>query len=133
MIAYIPMFLPAAWAFDAWGLRVGVTVGTGLNALGTWVRWEGRNPDGFVWALVGQTLAAVAQPFLLACPSLLASMWFPAHERSVYASIHSIYLRFLDCISFSCSSLSFPDSMFYRRNGRYLTNPLYFSSLIFTR
>ena len=88
MLAYIPFFYPASWTFSTYGLRTGILLSAVLDAVGTWLRYVfGRGPSGFVGAIVGQSLAAIAQPLVLACPSALAARWFPPHERSTACSI----------------------------------------------
>ena len=45
---------------------------------------------GFVVALLGQTLTACAQPFLLYAPTTLASVWFGPNERAVATGLTSL-------------------------------------------
>lgn len=87
MAAY-PVFLyPALWVFDhpgkirglvlriggrkgddsryERGLRYGVLVGALLNAVGAFLRYVGSGRGGYWTAMIGQTLAAIAQVFIL--------------------------------------------------------------------
>ncbi|OBZ91842.1 putative MFS-type transporter C09D4.1 [Choanephora cucurbitarum] len=71
------------------GLRRGIMIGAFLNALGAGVRWLGAVPSiyGFLVLFAGQTIAAVAQVFMLAIPPQLAVAWFPKNEINVATSI----------------------------------------------
>lgn len=62
-----------------------------LNCLGAWVRYIGKNSDGFPIALTGQSIAAVAQTFILAIPPKVAANWFPNTERTLATSIAAIF------------------------------------------
>ena len=44
----------------------------------------------FIVAMGGQTLAALAQPFLLSSPTKLAALWFGADERATANMIASL-------------------------------------------
>ncbi|KAI8373915.1 major facilitator superfamily domain-containing protein [Blakeslea trispora] len=78
-----PMGLPGN------GLRRGILIGAFLNTLGAGVRWLGAAPSiyGFIVLFVGQTVAAVAQVFMLAIPPQLAVAWFPKNEINIATSI----------------------------------------------
>ena len=51
MILYVPFNFPANYAIDYYGLRLGVTIGIGSTALGTWLKSFIDN--GFYWIYVG--------------------------------------------------------------------------------
>ena len=63
MIAYIPIVFPAAYALDIRGVRFGLSIGAVLTTAGAWVRYAGS--DNYYITFAGQTLAAIAQPFIL--------------------------------------------------------------------
>ena len=44
----------------------------------------------FLVVVIGQTLAALAQPFLLCAPTKLAGVWFGANERGTANMIASL-------------------------------------------
>ncbi|KAI7870384.1 major facilitator superfamily domain-containing protein [Spinellus fusiger] len=71
------------------GLGRGVLIGAVLNAMGAWIRWLGNSPSpmGFGCVLVGQTVAALAQVFMLSIPPRLAVAWFPKNEMNLATSI----------------------------------------------
>ena len=57
MIAYVPVNFPANYVIDYYGLRLGVTVGIVLTALGGWLKSFVNS--GFYWIYVGQTFCAI--------------------------------------------------------------------------
>ncbi|KAL0082964.1 major facilitator superfamily domain-containing protein [Phycomyces blakesleeanus] len=71
------------------GLRRGILIGAVLNACGAIVRWLGNGPSpaGFAFVFLGQTLAAVAQAFILSIPPRLAVAWFPENEINLATAI----------------------------------------------
>uniref|UniRef100_UPI00358E7693 heme transporter FLVCR1-like isoform X2 n=1 Tax=Myxine glutinosa TaxID=7769 RepID=UPI00358E7693 len=89
MVAYIPLILPVTWLLDTRGLRLIAVLGSLLNCLGAWIKVGSVLPDsrGFAVTLIGQTVSAVAQVFILGIPSRLASLWFGPREVSTACSI----------------------------------------------
>ncbi|KAI8971927.1 major facilitator superfamily domain-containing protein [Mycotypha africana] len=71
------------------GLQRGITIGAILNAIAGIVRWLGALPsiNGFCILFTGQTIAAIAQAFMLAIPPRLAVTWFPENEINMATSI----------------------------------------------
>uniref|UniRef100_A0A8C4QMT4 Choline/ethanolamine transporter FLVCR1 n=1 Tax=Eptatretus burgeri TaxID=7764 RepID=A0A8C4QMT4_EPTBU len=89
MVAYLPLILPVTWLLDTRGLRVIAVLGSLFNCLGAWIKLGNVRPDrtGFAVTLVGQSVCAVAQVFILGMPCRLASLWFGAREVSTACSI----------------------------------------------
>ncbi|KAI8644278.1 major facilitator superfamily domain-containing protein [Parasitella parasitica] len=71
------------------GLRRGIFVGACLNAIAGGIRWLGAIPSmyGFAVLFLGQTIAAIAQVFMLSIPPQLAVAWFPENEINLATSI----------------------------------------------
>ncbi|KAI8093232.1 major facilitator superfamily domain-containing protein [Halteromyces radiatus] len=71
------------------GLRRGILIGAVLNVIGSGMRWFGAIPSlyGFLFLFIGQSIAALAQVFMLAIPPQLAVAWFPESEINVATSI----------------------------------------------
>ncbi|KAI8338417.1 major facilitator superfamily domain-containing protein [Chlamydoabsidia padenii] len=71
------------------GLKRGILIGAVLNFLGASIRWLGAIPSlyGFFLLFTGQTLAALAQVFMLAIPPQLAVAWFPDNEINFATAI----------------------------------------------
>jgi len=98
MAAYIPMTLPATYLIERLGCRPAVVMGSVLTAVGATVRWlavwsevrtQGRQAMPAV-LMLGQTLAAIGQPFLTNMPPKLANVWFPTHQRAIADTICSM-------------------------------------------
>eukprot|EP00698_Gefionella_okellyi_P011384 TRINITY_DN2999_c0_g1_i1.p1 TRINITY_DN2999_c0_g1~~TRINITY_DN2999_c0_g1_i1.p1 ORF type:complete len:393 (+),score=89.75 TRINITY_DN2999_c0_g1_i1:434-1612(+) len=102
MIAFIPGCFIASWIVDRRSLRMGVCIGAILNALGGVLRvlpypflsYEGPNPGlhpyAFPAVMLGQTVAAIAQTFILSMPPKLAQNWFGERERVTATAIGAL-------------------------------------------
>ncbi|KAF0695192.1 Aste57867_13956 [Aphanomyces stellatus] len=91
-IAYIPFAFVGSWIMDKKGLRFGVLFGAVLQAAGALVRYVAMfdtfGPHGSMTLLVlGQTLAAIAMPFMVNSPPMLSALWFPSSQRAMATSI----------------------------------------------
>ncbi|RUS14963.1 major facilitator superfamily domain-containing protein [Jimgerdemannia flammicorona] len=71
------------------GLKRGVMIGAVLNVAGAWLRYLGAVPSvmGFAMLFVGQTVAAIAQVFIIGVPPRLAVAWFEAHQINLATAI----------------------------------------------
>ncbi|ORX54435.1 MFS general substrate transporter [Hesseltinella vesiculosa] len=71
------------------GLRRGILLGATLNTLAGVVRWFGAVPSlsGYIVLVMGQTLAALGQVFMLAVPPQLAVVWFPDNEINLATAL----------------------------------------------
>ncbi|NWX02091.1 FLVC1 protein, partial [Caloenas nicobarica] len=87
MVAYVPLILPATWLLDARGLRLTALLGSGLNALGAWLKCGSLAPGRYALTLAAQTVCAVAQVFILGLPSRIASVWFGPTEVSTACAV----------------------------------------------
>jgi len=95
LLCYLLFGLVAVWILDVLGLRTGILLGAWLNAVGAAVRmlsgfhFVPQNMKFFV-VMGGQTLSALAQPFLLGSPTKLAALWFGANERATANMVASL-------------------------------------------
>ncbi|KAJ7422995.1 Feline leukemia virus subgroup C receptor-related protein 1 [Pitangus sulphuratus] len=87
MVAYVPLILPATWLLDARGLRLTALLGSGLNALGAWLKCGSLAPQRYPITLAAQAVCAVAQVFILGLPSRIASVWFGPTEVSTACAV----------------------------------------------
>jgi hypothetical protein len=86
LVFYLPGALFASVLTERYGLRVTVVVGAALNLLGAALRAAGGampTPAGFGLALVGQTIAAIAQPIFTNSPARISADWFARSERDL--------------------------------------------------
>jgi len=89
MIVYIVMSIPASYAIDAYGIRVGVGIGamlTGVFALMRAVVAGGSFPLVVV-ATIG---LAIGQPFVMNAITKVGANWFAVTERATAASIPAL-------------------------------------------
>lgn len=86
LVFYLPGALFASVLTERYGLRVTVVVGAAGNLLGAALRAAGGampTPAGFGLALVGQTIAALAQPIFTNSPARISADWFARSERDL--------------------------------------------------
>jgi len=88
-LVYVILALPAGRWLDA---RFGRALGLGasLTAAGGLVRLAG--PSSYGWAIAGQFVIAVGQPFVLNSITKIAGRYFPSGERTAAVSIGSVAL-----------------------------------------
>jgi hypothetical protein len=76
---------------DTKGLRYGLLLGSVLQAAGCWIRWGGvlmaDKSLHFPLVLLGQTVAALSQPFITNTPPALSTAWFPDDEVALATSL----------------------------------------------
>ncbi|XP_031344317.1 uncharacterized MFS-type transporter C09D4.1-like [Photinus pyralis] len=87
LLIYIPVVFLANYVLSVYGLRVGVIFGSVGTCLGAWIKLASASPDRFWVLLLGQSVAAVSQVFVLPTPPLLAATWFGANEVSMACGI----------------------------------------------
>uniref|UniRef100_A0A915EQ25 Uncharacterized protein n=1 Tax=Ditylenchus dipsaci TaxID=166011 RepID=A0A915EQ25_9BILA len=94
-----PMGFVSMWLIGKRGLRVGCLLGALLNLLGNLLRFYAATDhwilvDHVEWrfylTLVGQILAACAQPFVMYLPTKLAAVWFPDSQRVLANTLASL-------------------------------------------
>jgi MFS family permease len=88
MIVYIIVSIPASWAIDTWGLRVGVGIGAVLT--GVFGLLRGLTGANFTMVLISQIGMAVGQPFVLNAVTTVAARWFPVRERATASGLGSL-------------------------------------------
>jgi predicted MFS family arabinose efflux permease len=76
---YVLLAIPAGVLLDR-SFRAGVVAGAVLTAAGALLRLTG---DGYAWALVGQCLAAIAQPLVLNAITGVAARYLREEDRPV--------------------------------------------------
>ena len=74
MIAYPPFHFLANYCIDKKGLRVGLNIAAIITIIGAATRCI--TPLGYSAIIVGQTLCAIGQPFIMNAVAKLANEWF---------------------------------------------------------
>jgi MFS family permease len=90
MIVFIIMSIPASWAIDTYGIRVGVGIGAALTALFGLMR--GLVASSYTWVLVAQIGIAIGQPFVLNAQTKVVARWFPVSDRATIVGLTSLAL-----------------------------------------
>lgn len=80
MVGMIILSIPALAAFEKWGFKKAVGFGALLTGVCGLAR--GFVGDNYTLVLVATVGFAVAQPFILNAPGLVAGKWFPESERA---------------------------------------------------
>lgn len=62
-------------------------IGSFGTAAGAWIKVLSVAPDRFYVALIGQTMAAISQVFILSVPPNIAATWFGSNQVSSACSI----------------------------------------------
>lgn len=84
-LCYVVLAVPAGLVLDRW-LRGGLLLGGVLTAAGGCLRLAG---DSFGWALAGQLLVAIAQPFVLNAITGVAARYLREQDRATGIAIGS--------------------------------------------
>lgn len=67
------------------GCRLGISLAAGFLVLGMWVKT--LSYYNFWFLILGQTIAAVANPLMQTCPTKISGTWFGAKERNLATTI----------------------------------------------
>jgi MFS family permease len=88
MIVYIIFCIPASWAIDTWGIRVGVGIGAVLT--GAFALMRGLVAESYALVLVAQIGIAMGQPFVNNAVTKVAARWFPLGERATASGLGTL-------------------------------------------
>jgi cyanate permease len=88
MLVYIIVSIPASWAIDTFGVRVGVGIGAVFTGIFGMMR--GLVGANYTLVLLAQIGIAVGQPFILNAITTVAARWFPIRERATASGMGSL-------------------------------------------
>lgn len=74
MLVYLFINFPSNWVIDVKGVRKGIVVGAVFTAVGAGIRC--LITTHFAFAILGQIICAIGQPFILNAPTKIAVRWF---------------------------------------------------------
>lgn len=92
----IPFCFVSTFSVSRLGLRPAIHIGAGLNCLGGFLRALassgviGNLDAQFALSLTGQTIAGMAQSFLLFIPTKVSQLWFPEDARAIATTVLSL-------------------------------------------
>lgn len=90
MVTYIPFIIHASLMLERVGLRYAVCLGAAGTALGSIIKLQlasSPTTTAFWGMMVGQTIVALSQLYIISIPPLLAAVWFPDHQVSTATGI----------------------------------------------
>lgn len=79
LLFYMPSNFPSNYILDKYGIRVGVTIGTILTLIGSWLRILIN--QSFYYVILGSFISSLGQPLIFNAPSKIASNWFKPESR----------------------------------------------------
>ncbi|KAG0274371.1 hypothetical protein BGZ95_009858 [Linnemannia exigua] len=96
--AFIVMAPVSGWMFEKRGIKKSLLFGAGIQVLGAWLRYFGHfvestpenNTGRLVLTLLGQVIAAGAQPFFMNLPTKFAAVWFSEDGRTTATMIGTV-------------------------------------------
>ncbi|XP_050512594.1 uncharacterized MFS-type transporter C09D4.1-like isoform X1 [Diabrotica virgifera virgifera] len=103
-------FFPVCYIIDKTGLRVAALIGAVLTLLGAAVKIFSIGENLFWVVMIGQTIVAVSQIFILTLPSKLAVTWFKPQEVSTACSLGLFGLTFGSALGFVIPPMIVRDS-----------------------
>ncbi|KAG0271794.1 hypothetical protein BGZ95_000350 [Linnemannia exigua] len=97
-VAYIIMAPISGWMFEKHGIKKSLIFGASIQIVGAWLRYFAHfidstpenNTGRLVLTMVGQVIAAGAQPFFLSLPPKFAAVWFSDQGRTTATMIGSV-------------------------------------------
>ncbi|VEN43634.1 unnamed protein product [Callosobruchus maculatus] len=87
MVAWPVLVFPASFIVDKLGLRAAALIGAFLTAIGAAIKLFAYGRDLFYVVLIGQTVVAISQVFILNLPPKIAVTWFKPSEVSTVCSL----------------------------------------------
>uniref|UniRef100_A0A6G1SHD3 Putative MFS-type transporter C09D4.1 n=1 Tax=Aceria tosichella TaxID=561515 RepID=A0A6G1SHD3_9ACAR len=90
MVTYIPFIIHASLMLERVGLRYAVCLGAAGTAVGAIIKFQlasSPTTTAFWGLMVGQTIVALSQLYIISIPPLLAAVWFPDHQVSTATGI----------------------------------------------
>ncbi|KAF9906624.1 hypothetical protein EC991_000425 [Linnemannia zychae] len=96
--AFMVMAPVSGWMFEKRGIRYSLLFGAGIQLIGAWLRYFGHfvnstpeNATGrLALTLLGQVIAAGAQPFFMNLPPKFAAVWFSEDGRTTATMIGTV-------------------------------------------
>ncbi|XP_015786107.1 uncharacterized MFS-type transporter C09D4.1 [Tetranychus urticae] len=100
MFVFVPGTIPASWLLDRKGLRFTVLIGSFFTFVGALVKCASVQPDRFWVTMIGQTIVATCNLFVINLPPRIAAVWFGEREVSTATSIGVFGNQLGICVGF---------------------------------
>ncbi|KAG9511124.1 putative MFS-type transporter C09D4.1 [Fragariocoptes setiger] len=82
MIVYIPLIIPTSWLMECIGLRNSIIIGSLGTTIGALIKCFSVHQTHFWLTMIGQTVVAVSQLFIISVPPRLAAVWYSDDQVS---------------------------------------------------
>ena len=103
MVGMIVLSIPSLAAFEKFGFKK--AVGFGIVLMGICAIFRGLFGDSYTMVVIATVGFAVAQPFILNAPGLVAGKWFPEKERATANSVGLLASYFGMCVGLLATPL----------------------------
>ncbi len=110
--------IPSLAAFERFGFKKAVGFGVVLTGICALLR--GLFGDSYTLVLVMTVGFAIAQPFLLNSPGLVAGKWFPERERATANSVGLLCSYFGMCVGLLLTPVLLESGMTIKKHAAYL-------------
>ena len=86
-ILFTPGVIISMMVYNKYNLRAGLVIGTVMQTVGAIIKCFINT--SFIFVLLGQSLWALAQPFIILWPALVATIWFEDSKRMLVITLGS--------------------------------------------
>uniref|UniRef100_A0A0N4ZCM3 MFS domain-containing protein n=1 Tax=Parastrongyloides trichosuri TaxID=131310 RepID=A0A0N4ZCM3_PARTI len=96
LVVSIPIGFLSIYMMDKWGIKTSAIIGGTINLIGNALRLISTSDiisdkdTRFIIVLVGQSLASIAQPFVMFLPTKMSAFWFPEDQRAISNTLASM-------------------------------------------
>eukprot|EP00111_Clytia_hemisphaerica_P018777 TCONS_00055529-protein len=110
VLIFVFVSLPVAYLVSRYGVRIVLTVATGLMVLCAVFQYLGAGKDGYTYVLIGQFFYGVSYGSIVQIPGQLSANWFAPHERGMSTAIGVLMNILGVAVGFIQPSLMIPAS-----------------------
>ncbi|KAI8384702.1 major facilitator superfamily domain-containing protein [Radiomyces spectabilis] len=94
LLTYVVAGPVSSFVYDRFSIKLGIVIGAGLQIIGAWLRFAscyvGSSSGKLALAMLGQTICAIGQPFILNASTPYAGLWFTADGRGTASMISGL-------------------------------------------
>lgn len=89
-VVYVIGVIPGCYVYNQVGLRYGIVLGAGANAIAATLKLVSVWFPQYVFLVIAQLFVAIGQILFLSLPTLVAGVWFSASERTLATAVASL-------------------------------------------
>jgi predicted MFS family arabinose efflux permease len=88
---FLPAFILSIQLYNKLhNVKTVLSISAVLMLIGAWVRMLSKISGQFWWIVIGQSIIAIAGPFLISAISIISNLWFADNERATATSLMSL-------------------------------------------